>query len=596
MTDKEKDTAQNGAETPQRAVIIDDSEYRPELDPGSPEFDPKQYAEAIEAAGGMKKMTADIADSLHRIGEIVGENLAINQADLLTDFAEAALDSMKAARDAQLDAIQEQTDTLMGISKAAVEDMESIKGPILNAAHEQMKAAPDAIHEAVENLLSGGEEARHLIEAFALSDAFKEMVSALKRLGELIGEQRDALQAAQSRGPEIQSLFPYLLEEFEQVRKEGKGYFDGMTNAGIFEAGYDENGNPTNSLFSQILEKARKHKREDEATEIGETETALATLEQAAALLESISPTAHAMLNNPLINKMQEAPAIDAGPFDLTVSKAKGKRKEITAYTMINYEADEMTGVSTAGKKLSEYERQVFDAITSLFLEAQKTQTPPIFTPDMIYRAMPGGGEKASAQQKGAITRAIDKLRRTHVYFDATEEMRKRGVIGEGKTFKLDDYFLSATRLEVTAKHGGQTVTAYKINVEPIMLTYSRATKQILTVKPAVLDVRKTKKGKPEVELLPMNPDRQAMTGYMMRRIEIMRHDKKEGKSPAQSDTILFTSLFNATGQDASDKVINKRNRDFCFQVLEYWKAIGHIRDYKKQEKGRSITGVQIVL
>ena len=74
-----------------------------------------------------------------------------------------------------------------------------------------------------------------------------------------------------------------------------------------------------------------------------------------------------------------------------------------------------------------------------------------------------------------------------------------------------------------------------------------------------------------------------------------MKHDRKN-KHPHQSNAILFDTLFTETGQQTDNREINRRNREFCFDVLDYWKATGYIKDYTRQQKGRSITGIEIIL
>ena len=309
-------------------------------------------------------------------------------------------------------------------------------------------------------------------------------------------------------------------------------------------------------------------------------------------LVQGIRPTAHTMPNNALMNTLQQKPAINAGAFDMVVANGRGRRKEITAYTMIEFDPGE-TSIKITDAKLTEYERQVSDAVVSLWIEAVKEKLPPIFTPDMIFRAMPGGSDKASPQQKGAITKTIEKFRRLHITVDATEEMRKRGVIGSNATFKLDNFYLSATHAEYKVKNGGQTVNAYKIDTEPIILTYCTMTKQLLTVPAKHLAIEKVKKGRASGELVTMTADRQAMTGYMLRRIAVMKHDRKN-KVQTQSNVILFDTLFTETGTKTDNRKQTMINRNFCFDVLDYWKVSGFIKGYSKQEKGRSITGIVI--
>lgn len=333
-------------------------------------------------------------------------------------------------------------------------------------------------------------------------------------------------------------------------------------------------------------------------------------------LVQGIKPTTHTMPNNALMNTLQQKEAINAGPFDMVVANATGRRKEITAYTMVELDPGE-TDIKITDAHLSEYERQVSDAVISLWIEASKEKLPPIFTPDMIFRAMPGGSDKASPQQKGAITKAIERFRRLHITVDATDEMRKRGVIGSSATFKLDNFYLSATHAEYKIKNGGQTVNAYKIDTEPIILTYCNMTKQLLTTPAKYITIQKVKSDRASGELLPMTADRQAMTGYMLRRVLVMKRDENEAKDKKRqydrrrakddslkekplnafrdkSRVILFDSIFSAAENVTADRKQTMRNRDFCFNVLDFWKVSGLIADYKKQEKARSITGIVI--
>ena len=301
----------------------------------------------------------------------------------------------------------------------------------------------------------------------------------------------------------------------------------------------------------------------------------------------------------------------------MVVANAKGRRKEITAYTMIEFDPGE-TSIKITDAKLTEYERQVSDAIISLWITAKEENLPPVFTPDMIFRAMPGGSDKASQQQKEAIVTTIEKFRRLHITVDATEEMRKRGVIGANATFKIDNFYLSATHAEYKVKNGGQTVNAYQIDAEPIILTYCNMTKQLLTIPAKYISVEKIKKGRASGELLPMTAPRQAMTGYLLRRIAIMKRDEQEAKEKKrrydrrrstdksleikpleafreQSHVILFATLFTDIGLTEQSRDRAMENRNFVFQVLDYQIIVGNIKGYEKQTKGRSITGVKIL-
>lgn len=308
--------------------------------------------------------------------------------------------------------------------------------------------------------------------------------------------------------------------------------------------------------------------------------------------IQTIQPQYHVMANNALMNTLTNYSIINAGNFDMTVINRKGKRKEITAYTIASYEQDGAGALIS--KNLSEYERQVSDAIISIWEESRKNGLPPEFTTDMLFRAMPGSSDKASPQQTEAITKAIEKLRKLHIYVNVTEEMRVRGLITDKETLVFDDMFLSASRVTRRIKNGGQTVIAYHLHTEPLVLSYCKMTNQLITVSPKWLEVKKVKSGKATKEAILMTQERQAITGYLIRRINVMKKDKKN-KKPVQSDVILFSTLFDDIGV-TPDKQKAGDIRKFCFGVLEYYKAEKLITGYERQTQSRRITGIKIIL
>lgn len=531
--------------------------YDPNLDPRSPEFNIEEYKAAITAAGGFDVIGAQIREHLAEI------------ATRLLDTGEFA---------------------------------QAING----------------LQEAANTAITG-------IAAFIQSDTYKAIKESVQAFTAFLEEHRAEIAAFAEMGEEIRDIIPFLQLELEEAKTDPD--FADITITELLKQGIDENGNPTESKFRQLIERAKQRRADFEAAEgtIKEVEQAAAKMP----LLQAINPAAHTMPNNALMNTLQTQQAINAGAFDMVVSNAKGRRKEITAYTMITFDPGD-TSIKITDAKLSEYERQVSDAIISLWIEAIKEDIPPIIYPEMVYRAMPGGGDKASPQQKGAITKAIEKFRHLHIYVDATDEMRKRGVIGSNETMRFDDFYLTARHVEKGKTKNGKKIVenAYYITAEPIILTYCKLTNQLLTVKADYINIRKvdylkingekTKKKKITNELLPMTATRQAMTGYLLRRIAVMKRDEQEAKErkrsydrrrakdksleekplaafKEQSPVILFDTLFADAGLAGQAKIEAKRNRDFVFQVMDYWIMCGNIKSYEKQTKGRSITGIKIL-
>lgn len=339
-------------------------------------------------------------------------------------------------------------------------------------------------------------------------------------------------------------------------------------------------------------------------------------------LLQGLNPESHTMPNNPLMNVLQQKKTINEGAFDLIVSGENGRRKEITAYTMITLDPGE-TDITITDAKLSEYERQVSDAIVSLWIEANNKKLPPVVTADMIFRAMPGGGDKASPQQRGAITKAIEKFRRLRIYVDATEEMQRRGYDLKGGKYVFDENYLQVRRHTFRVKNGGAVVQGYEILSQPIVYTYCKLTKQLLTTPADNILIREVKDGFISPVPIMMNANRQALTGYMLRRILVMKrsreaarekkrsYDAKRKKAEKsgeylpekpledfieQKPVILFATMFADTGTETASRSQTQDNRDFCFSVLDYWKATGLIKGYSIRKTGRAITALEIDL
>lgn len=513
------------------AADIEKDPTAPPTDPASPYFDLEAFRQAILNAGGFS---------------------AVNAC-----FDELVLDAAAEAEQYEL-------------SEEARESLAAFSATIKETAQ-----------AAVSNL-----------SAFIHSEFYQELQHAVATVSGFIAEHKEELDALADIAADIHDLKPFLQMELEAAKNDPQ--LKDKTLKDLLRQGFSATGEVIESPFKQIIERAKKRKEEfDAAQDTLEEAQSLATTLQA---IQGIRPESHTMPNNALMNALQTKAAINAGAFDLIVANEKGKRKQLTAYTMIELDPGE-TDISITGAHLTEYERQVSDAIVSLWIEAKKTDRPTVFTTDMIFRAMPGGGDRASAQQKGAITKTIEKFRRLHITVDATEEMRKRHIIGENATFRIDNFYLSATHAEYKIKRGGQTVNAYKIDAEPIILTYCKMTKQLLTVPASYIEIREVSKKTGQISpvALTMNANRQAMTGYILRRIAVMKRDRKN-KKQTQSDIILFDAIFSDAGLAGQTKQSAANNRAFVFQVLDYQKAVGNIAGYETQRKGQSITGVKILL
>lgn len=389
--------------------------------------------------------------------------------------------------------------------------------------------------------------------------------STLKRLTEYLEKS----QQLDTRQP------PFNSAEWETWNAETveltSEYHDEIVIALRYFLRYIENGKPAADtenveiIIKTVIDAAIKSPNIELADEVR------AALPQ----LSSIIPQKHVMPNNKLANSLTKD-IIDAGAIDLVVS-GRGKT-EITTRCILSYEGD---NVKLSGRQpCTEYDRNVADAVTSLFLYGDPSH---IITPATVYRAMihSTGTETPSPQTLGAVTRSLDKSRFVRVQIDCTQELLRRNASLNGEQItggKVDTYLLPLEKIEVMA--GGKRVTAYKILKTPVLYDYARLTKQVLTVPAKLLDVPNASNTEQRISI----------KGYLLRRITVMK-----GKT-AQSNRILFEKIWDAAGKPDPSPKEAQRIREYTFTVLDYWKKERYIKGYKAIKEGKAYTAVEIQL
>ena len=389
--------------------------------------------------------------------------------------------------------------------------------------------------------------------------------STLKRLTEYLEKS----QQLDTRQP------PFNSAEWETWNAETveltSEYHDEIVIALRYFLRYIENGKPAADtenveiIIKTVIDAAIKSPNIELADEVR------AALPQ----LSSIIPQKHVMPNNKLANSLTKD-IIDAGAIDLVVS-GRGKT-EITTRCILSYEGD---NVKLSGRQpCTEYDRNVADAVTSLFLYGDPSH---IITPATVYRAMihSTGTETPSPQTLGAVTRSLDKSRFVRVQIDCTQELLRRNASLNGEQItggKVDTYLLPLEKIEVMA--GGKKVTAYKIIKTPVLYDYARLTKQVLTVPAKLLDVPNASNTEQRISI----------KGYLLRRITVMK-----GKTQ-QSNRILFEKIWEAAGKPDPSPKEAQRIREYTFTVLDYWKKERYIKGYKAIKEGKAYTAVEIQL
>jgi hypothetical protein len=293
-------------------------------------------------------------------------------------------------------------------------------------------------------------------------------------------------------------------------------------------------------------------------------------------------PEKHSIPLQKLANELQHN-IINNGAIDLIVAN-KDKKNEITTYVLATY--TDLNGITISNRNnYTEFDRQIQDTVCSLWLYGDPER---IFTVDMLFRAMTHKKKaNPSQQQTEAIIQSLEKQRRIHVEVDATEEMKKRKARINGELIQkcqFDDFLLVLR--PVTIKAGNKETKAYKITTEPVLLTYARMTNQLTTVSADLLDVKEVNKGKLTETSIANSDTRIAVKGYLMRRIAVINHDRK------QSTIILFSTIFEETGVPNDSHSSNTKK--YVFQVLDFFAAMGYIKGYTPRKSGNSYDAVII--
>lgn len=558
-------------------------------------------AQAVKILGG-DNIIPEISAAAGKIARDVIANISDEQLEQLAKRGQAA---------AEAGTLQQEAVSIMVNVMKAIQDAHDVQGVKARTLGEAINAITKSIanSETLKEISQTARAAMNGITAFINSDEYKAIKENTEAVSAFIRDNQAHISAFMNLGEDAKNLAPFI--RLALMDEKSNQDYTGYSIIDILQQGIDENGNVIESKFEQIIERAKQLRAEYDT--MRET---VVNMEEAAEELpkQYLIPLYHIMPNNALMNDLagiENKQPINAGAYDLPVIPETKRQKEITIYVMAEYEPEK--GFTS---NLTEYERNVSDAIMSICVQAEQENKRPYFSIDSLYRAMPGRGERASKQQKEALTKAIEKFTSLRLEIDATDELIKRRLIAPGDTYHYKDYYLPAREHIYKAK-GGQPVTVWEVTSTPINLDYAKRTGQILTVPAKYLEITKVKNGKISKEPLTMNADRQAMTSYMLRRIAVMQYDYKRAKEALRSynrrrskdktletkplkafrdksDTILFDTLFKIAGTESTNREVTRRNRDFCFDVLDFWKASGLIYDYEQQTKGRSITGVKI--
>lgn len=254
----------------------------------------------------------------------------------------------------------------------------------------------------------------------------------------------------------------------------------------------------------------------------------------------------------------------------------RGSKKDITTMVSINFDEAQAHGLIIRGRKeLTAYDREIHDAITSLYIDGANEY----ITTSMIYQTITGNTgdwRRLTPKASQAISESITKLMYSRLIIDATEEAQ---AFYKGLKLSKDSPLLPAER--VTATLNGQVQECVHILKAPPLYEYAEAKGQL---------------GRVELKLLnsPINKNEEIITlqGYLMRRILSIKGSSK------LSPSIVYETIYKQIDVSAETPgALRKKKtkvRGQVKQILDYWKQEGFIKGYVENKHGQEIYSVTI--
>lgn len=365
--------------------------------------------------------------------------------------------------------------------------------------------------------------------------------------------------------------------------------------------------------FSESIKESPSEQTPEQVEESGQNTLELSqTLGKIESYYLSTAKLARSLLD--ITSGEIEAGAVNAvGVFNVN------KPDEVTTSYVITMDKDKVRNLS--GKPYTHYDRTVMRALCSIWEAASAKHKRAVFTARDIFRLMKGNAadDNPSPQCLFSITESLQKMLTMKFEIDASDEVDLRKV-KDPHGQPMNGFYRKRQLIyydEIELKSiTGQTYPGYELRDIPLLWQYSKLTGQFSAVPAAMLSITDDNGSQ-----IAITENRMALLDYLLERYVVMSRDEKEaqrkysnykkarkkdpskeekplGKFRKQSRTILFETMFENTGIDTqkASRSTLKYSKDYVLNVLASWRMQGFIRDFKEQKKGRTLTGVTLVL
>ena len=276
-------------------------------------------------------------------------------------------------------------------------------------------------------------------------------------------------------------------------------------------------------------------------------------------------------------------------PTSVIVREKHGKIAPVVSCVSFSYDNSvDLEILNKNGRyKITAYDRRVYNAVSTLYLNDRKTVSLT-----EIYGVMTGyARSNPTKHQLEAVERSLNKLRSIRVFIDLTEELKhqmiddKQPLIDAGILSDANDKIASAKiednmlhyRMGTITSEKGKVFKSIQLVGEPTLLTYNRAKKTLLTIPMEYIGLQNQNSTDKSM----------AFQDYLLMRIFGYKNKKM------RENKILYDTLYRDSGQ--KKPALSKdflRDREIIKKMLEEWKNKGLITKYKEVKEGRSFVGV----
>lgn len=181
------------------------------------------------------------------------------------------------------------------------------------------------------------------------------------------------------------------------------------------------------------------------------------------------------------------------------------------------------------------------------------------------------------------------------IKLDVTDQFQARGMLPDGATsLTVDEPYIDA-RTGTMTRGGKEEFVLYPRSI-PIDHRYSRAVKQVIEVKPIVLNIQAD--GPQGWTQCKLDLEKLSIRNYLQKEIQIYRNQKqKHPKSKSNNHNILlFETIWEKSCDDSdTSRTAEHRRREWVEICLIYWQHIGFIDSYEPY-KGSAAGGRKPVL